>query len=830
MSAAPVLRKAKVADPQAAAAAADAVCDHCGDALAGLKVERRRLGGAARAYCCLGCAFIAEQLFLARSGDGTRAALDQAVAPAPAATGAADDDGGARCARAQIDVHGMVCAACALLIEHRIRRLPGVADAQVDFAAARADVAFDAARIDAPRIAAAIRRAGYATEPKPARSARIELLRVLIAWLMMMQVMMLAVPAYVAAPGDIPADVAQLLRIAQLVLTLPVLLFSAAPLWRAAANQVRAGRSGVIGMDLPIAVGLAAAFGASAWATATAQGAVYFDSVTMFVALVLGVRWLQARALARARRFVDDAGRRTRLVAQRLRAWPGAPATDAVPAEELRAGDHLLVAPGDTVAADGVVASGASTVSQAWLTGEATPLVRREGMPVLAGSLNLEQPLVLRVTRAGEATSLAALRRLVDAAGRARPPVVELASGVARAFLGAVLVIAAITLIGWAAVDPAQALPHAIAVLVATCPCALSLAAPAALAATQSALARRGVLVARMAALERLAQVDSFACDKTGTLTAAAPRLARVVALRDGQDADRLLALAAGLESLSNHPYARALQQAARTAGVAPAPVADGRVQASAGVQARVDGRLLRLGTADHALALGAGDAAAAAAKLARRIAREALAEQGAIVLADADGPLALFAFDEAPRPDAAALVRTLQAQGADVLLVSGDRRAPVQRLAALLGIERFYAQQTPRSKRELVAQLQQAGRKVAMLGDGINDAPVLAQADVSFALADGNALAQARADFIVLSSRLEDVGHALAAARHGMRIVRENLGWAFAYNVIAIPLAAFGYLTPVAAAVGMAASSALVVGNALRAARVPPPRAAVRP
>jgi Cu2+-exporting ATPase len=440
-------------------------------------------------------------------------------------------------------------------------------------------------------------------------------------------------------------------------------------------------------------------------------------------------------------------------------------------------------------------------------------------MPLLAGSLNLEQPLVLRVTRSGEATSLAALRRLVDAAGAERPRVVELASRVAVVFLWVVLLTAAATTIGWWIVDPAQALPNAISVLVVTCPCALSLAAPSALAATQSALARRGVLTARVAALEQLARIDRFACDKTGTLTAAEPRLTQLVPLR-AADPMKLLALAAGLESLSTHPFARARARAAKDAGVSVPPVAEGRTLPSAGVEAVIEGRRLRLGKVDFALGLIDADPMPVAARLLKRMERDKLARDSVIVLADRDGPLALLAFGEVLRADAAQLVESLRRSAVEVLLVSGDRRAPVERVARELGIDAVYAHQTPESKRELVRELQRAGHTVAMLGDGMNDAPVIAQADVSIALAEGNALAQARADLIVLSSRLGDVAHAAAGARRGMRIVHENLGWAIVYNVIVIPLAAFGYITPALAAVGMAASSLLVIGNALRAAR----------
>ncbi len=809
MSASPVIRKSK--QPGDAPASGEAACAHCGDTLAGLKVISRAIGGRRRDFCCLGCAFIAEQLHLARASDADRVALEASLAQGPARR---DVPIGTR---AQIDIRGMVCAACALLIEHRLRRAAGVTGAHVDFAAQRAYVGFDPQRTDAGQIRRVIERAGYRTDvggPGEARRQRIELLRVLIAWLMMMQVMMLAVPAYVAKPGDIPPDIQQLLRLAQLVLTVPVMLFSAVPILRGAWSQLRAGP---VGMDLPIVLGLSAAFAASGWATITSHGPVYFDSITMFVALVLGVRWLQARALRLARGHLDDAQRRARLTARRLRGYPASLATESIAAEQLLADDHVLVPVGETVPADGVIVQGMSSVSQAWLTGEATPIEKQDGAPVLAGSVNLEQPLVVRVTRAGEATSLAALRRLVDDAGSERPRIVEVANRVAVAFLWVVLAVTAATVVGWWWIDPAQALPAAVAVLVATCPCALSLAAPAALAAAQSGLAERGVLTARSAALEALARIDVLACDKTGTLTPAEPALTRVIPLRGLRSAD-VLAQAAALEAVAAHPFARALAQAAAKVKVPTAQ--DVVITPSAGIEGTVGGRRLRIGKIEYALAV-AGDAGRSA--WARRwpaLAAQLARDDSVVAMADAQGALALFAFGEMLRPDAAALVEAARAAGAEVVLLSGDRAGSVERVARTLGIERAYAQQTPASKRELVAQLQGTGRRVAMLGDGFNDAPVLAQADVSIALAEGAALAQARADFIVLGSRVGDVAALLRTARRGMRIVRENFAWALVYNAGAIPLAAFGYLSPALAAVGMAASSALVVANAMRARR----------
>ncbi len=815
-----LIRKAKVSslaglDATPSVLPAEGVCDHCGDSLAGLKVVQRQVGATLRPFCCHGCAFIAEQLFLAQAGARDREALSAALAPGSDAVSATAVASAA--AQTRIDVRGMVCSACGLLIEYRLRRLPGVVQAHVDFAAQRAFVAFDDKLLSRDEVLREIRRAGYETgtaERDERHAARIDLLRVLIAWLMMMQVMMLSVPMYFATPGDVAPDIEQLLRLASLILTLPVVLFSAQPLYRAAWSQLRIGS---IGMDVPVVIGLGAAFGASALSTATASGHVYFDSVTMFVALVLGTRWLLARGLTAARGHIETARRQSMLSAQRLVAFPSSLATESVGAERLRVGDRVLVPPGETVPADGVVVHGRSSCSQAWLTGESTPIEKSAGAPVLAGSVNLDQPMVVEVTRRGEATSLAALQRLVDEAGRERPRVVEFANRVAGYFLWAVMVITVLTVVGWWLVDSSQALPNAIAVLVATCPCALSLAAPAAFSAATSALAQRRVLLARTAALETLAEVDVLACDKTGTLTTGDPALLKQLLLRD-VDPERMLAVAAAMETMSTHPYARALLQAAQAMPVTLPAVTEGRVEASAGIEATIGSQRYRLGKIDFALPEKLSPQRSGVAAI---VAQEGLSTASYVVLADDAGALAVFAFGERLRDDAAALVDAATDRYVEVVLLSGDRREPVQAVARSLGIERALAHQTPDSKRHWVAGQQGAGHRVAMLGDGMNDAPVIAQADVSIALAGGSMLAQARADFIVLNSRLADVEFALAVAHRARRIVRQNLAWAFVYNVVIIPLAAFGYVSPAVAAAGMALSSLAVIANALRAKNV---------
>jgi len=800
-------------------------CDHCGLPVDAANRVERRIGIAVPGaplpmlgvYCCQGCAFIAEQLALLPDATPRPDAAAPGIDPAP----------GAAPTYLQLPVLGMVCAACAQLIEYQLRLCPGVCSASVDFVARRALLVYDPQRTDPATLKARIEAAGYRVrgDDDPAqerRAHRVELLRVLLAWLMMMQVMMLAAPGYLAGAGQIAPDIAQMLRIAQLVLSVPVALFCAAPFWRAAASQLRVRR---IGMDVPVALGLASALGASALATVAGDGAVYFDSVTMFVALLLSVRWWQMRALARSTAQVDAAARQTQLKAQRLRGRAINAGCDTVPAEALRPGDRILVAPGEAIAADGRIIEGDTSVSQAWLTGESVALEKSAGQAVLAGSLNLGQAILVQVSRAGEATSLAALQRMIVEAAARRPAGRDLAQRIAPHFAWSVLVLALASALFWLGTDPARAGRAAIAVLVVTCPCALSLAAPLAFAVAQAALAARGVLLTRPAALEALAQADTVAFDKTGTLTEAQPHLVTIVELGALQG-DCCLEIAAGLEARSRHPIALALMDAARGRGVAPAlAVRVGEVP-GVGVEGIVAGARYRLGKPDYALAITPDPLSSAAILRARQQAAQALAAT-VVVLAAEQGPVALLVLGENLRADAVRLVRTLADHGQRLLLVSGDAPAAVEHVAQQLdaaagpGFAR-HANQSPAGKRQILEAAQRAGHRVAMIGDGINDAPVIAQADASIALASGSRLAQVRADIIVLDSQLGAVQDAFAMARRTARVVRQNLGWALAYNAVMVPLAALGLLAPWLAALGMAASSAVVLLNSLRLRAAP--------
>jgi Cu2+-exporting ATPase len=464
------------------------------------------------------------------------------------------------------------------------------------------------------------------------------------------------------------------------------------------------------------------------------------------------------------------------------------------------------------VPADGTVVEGRASIDEAILTGEAAPRARAKDDAVLTGSIVRDGAIVMRVAAAGAGTRLSAIERLVERAAGERPRLARVADRVATWFVAALLVVAAGTALAWAATDAARALAVTFAVLVVSCPCALSLATPAALAAAAGALSRAHVVVARGDALEALARVTHFVIDKTGTLTTGRMTLRATVPTGDGDPASTL-ALATALEAHSDHPLAVALR-AARRASPAPLPAVDAiRVVPGRGVEGTLDGHALRLGRPDWVAALSGRDAPATAFP--------ADPEVTLVALGDASGPRALFAFGDALRPGAALFVRRLRALGIVPVLLSGDHARSVAAIGAALGIEAAHGGQLPEDKKAAVARLQAQGAVVAMAGDGVNDAPALAQAQVSVTLGAATPIAQWTADVVVLGDELPRIADAIVQARRTLRVVRQNLGWAALYNGLAIPAAAFGLLTPLMASAGMAASSLAVVGNALRLSRL---------
>ena len=723
----------------------------------------------------------------------------------------------------QVVVEGMHCAACAFTVESALRQVPGVLRADVNAASRRARVVWSAAVVRPAGWFAASASAGYRLVPagdlqaraRRTREGRVALWRWLVAGFCMMQVMMYAYPAYIAQPGDMSPDAAQLLRWASWVLTLPVLLFSCGPFFRSAARDLRQRR---VGMDLPVALGMAITFAVSTAGTFDPAGPlgreVYFDSLTMFVFFLLTGRWLEMRLRDRTAGALEALMNRLPDSVERLGVGGR---FERVAVRRLATGDVVRVLPGEAFPADGVVTLGDTAADEALLTGESRPVPRPCGARVLAGSHNIAATVQVRIESVGADTRFAQIVALMESASLGKPRLAQLADRVARPFLIGVLAAAALAAALWWQAGPGQALMVAVAVLIVTCPCALSLATPAAMLASAGALARGGVMVRDLQALEALAAVDTVVFDKTGTLTRDTPRLDRVYSRRGTLPGDAVeLAAALGLQSL--HPAARALVQAWADPHRLPPPWTTTGVVEHAGQGLEGTVRRSSADTAPRRLRLGS---AAFCGVPSLDV------DTAQVHLCDAHGWVASFVLAEDLREDAAAAVAALVGQGIDVRLLSGDRGAAASEVAGRAGITHARGDCTPEAKLHALQHLQTAGRRVAMVGDGLNDGPVLACAHASFAFGQAVPLAQARADFIVLGGRLGAIPDAIAQARRTLAIVRENLWWAAGYNALCVPLALAGWLPAWLAGLGMAGSSLVVVLNAARLARPPVIKAA---
>ncbi|HXU52646.1 MAG TPA: heavy metal translocating P-type ATPase [Casimicrobiaceae bacterium] len=798
-------------------------CWHCGEVLPA-DPPLARVDGVAHRVCCQGCRAAAEWIGTLGLADYYRLRNANAERPRSAAEAARDADALARPALARhavrtradglaevvVLVDGIRCTACTWLVERALSAEPGVASVSVNGAARRARIAFDAATTSLAAIAAAFARIGLTALPLDAaaledaarRESREAMKRLAVSGFGAMQAMMFASALWFGALDGLDATSRELFRWLAFATATPVVLYAATPFF---AGALRLARARSLGMDIPVALAVALAYAGSVVELVTHGPEVWFESVAMFVFFLSVGRYLEMRARHRAGDETAALARAMPMFADRVDAGGS---VARVGARELAPGDRVVVAAGAGVPADGVLEADAVAVDESLVSGESTPVTRRRGETLLTGSI-VDAPATIRVTRAGDTTVLASIVALAARAASERPRIAVAGERAAAQFVARVLVLAFATAIGWCLVDPAHAFAATVAVLVVSCPCAFALAAPAAVTRALGVLAARGVLVVHPDALARLAAASDAMLDKTGTLTEPRVDAAGVTLFGDDHgrhgDRDAAIAVAAALAGASAHPLARAF------AALQPSPrtVSGALVTPGAGVSGIVDGRAFRLGRADFALALD--DACVAA-----------LAD--AVVLADDAGPVAAFRLGERMKDGAHEAIDDLRDEGLVVTIVSGDAAARVETAAARLGVAQWRAGAKPADKLAWLAAARARGASVVAVGDGINDAPVLAGADVGVALASGASIAQARADIVLARDDLRALMPARRIARSMLAILRQNQRWALGYNLVAVPLAALGFVPPWLAALGMSASSLAVVLNALRIGRAEEP------
>ncbi|WP_018150291.1 heavy metal translocating P-type ATPase [Leeia oryzae] len=705
-------------------------------------------------------------------------------------------------------LEGITCAACIWLNEQTVRRLPGVTFISINYSNNRAIVRWDPSATKLSVILEAISHIGYTAHPFDAErqathyanERKTALKRLFVSGFGMMQVMMYAWPAYFSDRIDLPLDQDFLLKWASLILTVPVILYSAWPFYIGSWRDLKQKR---VGMDLPVTLGILGAFLPSVWATITQQGHVYFDSVAMFIFLLLTGRFLELTARRKASSSADGLSKLIPAFAHQLTHWPSSQAASEQAVARLKVGDIILVKPGEAIPVDGEIVQGESDVIEALLTGESRPIAKNPGMPVIGGSLNQSHPLIIKALNVGQNTRIASIVRLLDQALGEKPAVTELANRFASWFVFMILCVAAGTAIYWGQSTPERALWITVSVLVITCPCALSLAVPVALTAATGTLAKAGLLVTRGHSITTLAKIDHIVFDKTGTLTLGQLSVSNSYFF---DDRAKIESLVRTMESHSEHPVAHALCRFTQGATLAACEqVFNHKGQ---GIEAVIDGCTYRLGKPSFISDFTAGPC-------------PQVASAEVIWLASHDTYLAAFELADTLRSDAMETVQHFQSLGMTIHIASGDQPVAVESIARQLNIANWHANLTPEGKLALIETLQAQHHMVAMVGDGVNDAPVLAKAQLSIAMGAGADLARYSADIVLLGDLLKPCVQGWLLAQKTQKIIYQNLFWGLCYNFIAIPLAITGHVTPLIAGIGMASSSLIVVLNALRLTRI---------
>ncbi|MBF0371386.1 MAG: heavy metal translocating P-type ATPase [Magnetococcales bacterium] len=713
-----------------------------------------------------------------------------------------------------LEVHlileGLHCVACVWLNEKILGGLPGVVSARVNFSTHRAQVRWNPDLTTLSEIIATIARIGYRAEPydpdrveeRHRKRDRAMLLRLGVAGFGAGNIMLFSFALYAGAFGGMTQEFRSYFHWVSLFLAIPAVFYGGSIFFRGAWNSLRVGR---LSMDFPIALGAAATFSYSLWGTLTGEGEVYFDSVALFVFILLVGRYLESggrkRAAAATERLLDLTPRTANVIRGGK--------TLNLPIREVVAGDRVVVRPGETIPVDGVVCEGRSSVDESMLTGESIPVGKGVGEGVSGGSQNLDGALEITATRVGEDAALARIVRLVEQAQSERTPIQGLADRVAGVFVGAILFLAAATLWYWLRVDPSQALENSVALLIISCPCALGLATPAAIIVATGLAAKEGILVRSGETLERLTHITTLIVDKTGTLTRGTPKVTRIESVAQ-MSQERWLSIAATLENRSEHPLASAVVGVAREKKI---PLVEGvkdfRNYPGLGVEAVIDGVRYRVGRPAFVAEHHPDDAASIPGEISQPLTW--------IACGDDEKLLGFIGVADALKEDAHGALNRVRQLALPCHILSGDRNAVVAHVAKEVTASGWLGELKPEGKEQEIRRREAGGEKTAMVGDGVNDAPALARAYVSMVVQNASDISVAAADVVFLNRRLASIPRILELSRQTMGIVRQNFAISLIYNVIALPLAASGQVSPLFAAIAMPLSSLVVVGNALR-------------
>lgn len=797
-------------------------CFHCGLELPAAPVTET-LEGVKRDFCCRGCAGVAGFIFESGLGSyyqkrdklpGAKADLpgdpELLVAP-PGKTGGESGE-------ATLMVEGIHCAACVWLIERALSKAPGVRDARVNFSTHRMNVRWDPAATTLGGILKKLASLGYAAAPfdpekaeRPLAEKKNDLLvRMAVAGFSTAGAMFFAEGLYAGFFWGIEAGFRDFLQWMSLVVALPAVAYSAWPITRGAWRGLK---NGAMTMDLPIALGILITFLYSAWATAAGRGDVYFDSAAMFAFLILTGRFLEASARSRVAaattRLLDLKPRTATLIEDGQR--------KKMPVDSVNEGALVEVKPGGRIPLDGVVKTGTTLVDESMLTGESKPIRKNPGDAVYAGTTSTDGTVVFRVTDTGSSTRLSRITALVEDAQTRKARIQKTTDRAAAWFVPLVLIVAGLTYLYWSAYDPGNAVIYAVAVLIITCPCALALATPAAVIAGCGRAARGGVLIKGGEVLEGLTKATHVVFDKTGTITRGRMSVTDVVPTGDRDP----LEAAHPVEALSEHPIGRAVAEAA--AGKEAARVEGFRAVAGKGVE----GRVVRNGKEERVIAGSRRFMEESGLIVPDKLleAERELSGEGKTVVyvgsAGEESILGITAVADTPKPGAPEAVRRLQELGVRVSMLSGDNRVTARAVAEAIGIKEVTAEVLPEDKEEAVRGLKEQGAVVVMVGDGINDGPALAAADVGVAVGPGTDMAVDAADVVIMNGDPAEVARSIMLSRGVFRVIRQNLAMSVAYNLVFMPLAAFGFVVPVVAAVAMPISSLAVIGNSIRAGKI---------